>query len=268
MVAERKFIRKALNELKIKEFIVRELERAGMSSIIIQKTPVATRVILYVRRPQAVVGKGGKGIRDLCEKLENNFGVENPQVEVVEVESPELDAQLMAHKLAKQIELRGAPKRLIRFSLHDIMNSGAIGAEIRIAGKVIGKGAKARVLTARAGYLKKSGMLDKFVRVGRATAYPRAGAIGVTVKIIPPGTVFSERSLSEKLAARVKEEDKAAVAAAKAAALTLAEGSVEPAKAEGAVEAEAEWGEELKEPEEPGKETGAEEASGEGAQKP
>jgi small subunit ribosomal protein S3 len=193
MASEKKFIRKALSEFRVKEFLEEELEKAGVSSIEIQKTPVATRITINVRRPGIVVGKQGRAIKDLCDALEKRYGIENPQLEVVEVRRPELDPKLAAEKIARQIEIRGNAKQAIAFTLREIMGAGAIGAEIIVAGKVIGKGAKAKVIRARAGYLKKSGEIMKLVREGKFTAYPRAGAIGVTVKIVPPGTIFPDK---------------------------------------------------------------------------
>ncbi|MBI5228582.1 30S ribosomal protein S3 [Candidatus Micrarchaeota archaeon] len=192
MGSERKIIKKALEDFVVKEVLMSRLKKAGVSNIIIQKTPLATRITLYVRRPGIVVGKGGQSIRELCELLQNKYDVENPQLDVIEVENPDLDAFLMAEKIGRQIEMRGFAKQLSRVCLNDIMNAGAIGAEIRVAGKIVGKGGKAKVLKIRKGYLKKSGDLMKQVRVGRYTAYPKAGAIGITVKIVPPGVVFPD----------------------------------------------------------------------------
>ncbi len=92
------------------------------------------------------------------------------------------------------MELRGNAKQAMRIALREIMSAGAIGAEIRVAGKIVGKGGKAKALTVRAGYLKKSGDLMKLVNEAKATAYPKAGAIGVTVRILPPGTELPDKT--------------------------------------------------------------------------
>ena len=60
MGIERKFIKTALNDLKLKKFLLKELEKAGVSSIVIQKTPIATRITITVKKPGMVVGKKGK----------------------------------------------------------------------------------------------------------------------------------------------------------------------------------------------------------------
>lgn len=193
MASEKKFIKKALNDFTVTEFLEHELERAGVSKISLTKTPIATRIAIYVRKPGMVVGKKGSTIRELCDTLQKQYGVENPQIEVVEVAKPAIDASLMAEKIGKQIELRGNIKQILRFAIKEIMDAGAIGAEIRVAGKIVGKGGKAKALRVRAGYLKKAGEQAKKVSVGDYTAYLKAGAIGVRVKIVPPGTVFSDQ---------------------------------------------------------------------------
>ena len=173
-------------------FLHKYLEKAGVSSVSLQKTPMATRIILRVSRPGIVAGRKGSSIRELCEILERKFGIDNPQLDIIEVERPQLDAQLVAEKIGKQVEVKGRLKQILRFTLLDIMKAGAIGAEIRAAGKIVGKGGKAKTLKVRAGYLKKSGDCTKYVRKGRYTVYLKAGAIGIDVQIVPPGVKFPD----------------------------------------------------------------------------
>ncbi len=199
MASEKKFIQKAIVDFSIKEFLQRELVNAGVSSIDIQKTPIATRIAITVRRPGLVVGKKGQTIKDISDSLQKNYGVENPQIEVIEVAQPSLDAKLMAEKIGRQLETKGNAKTAMRFALREIMSAGAIGAEIRAAGKLVGKGGKAKSTTIRAGFLKKSGEESKKMGVGKFTSYLKAGAVGITVKIAPPGTMFADNVDVSKL---------------------------------------------------------------------
>ena len=107
MAVEKKLLKKSLNNLQVKMFLFKELERAGVSHIEIQKTPIATRISIAVRRPAVVVGRRGRSIKDLCDLLERNYGIENPQIEVVQVEKPELDAKIMAEKIAQCVSQQG-----------------------------------------------------------------------------------------------------------------------------------------------------------------
>lgn len=192
MATEKKFILKALSDFDVKEFLQHELERAGISRIQIQKTPVATRITLVVQRPGMVVGKRGTGIDELAASLKR-FGIDNPKIEVVEVAVPSLDSKLMAEKIGRQIEVRGNVKQTIRMALREIVSAGAVGVEIRVAGKLVGKGGKAKTITMRQGFLKKSGEPMKLVNEAKFTAYPKAGAIGITVKILPPGAKLPDK---------------------------------------------------------------------------
>ena len=193
MAVEKKFLKKALDDLEVKLFLFKEIERAGVSSISIQRTPIATRLSICVRRPGLVVGKKGKAIKDLCDALKDKFGIENPQIEIIEVMQASLDAKLMAERIGKQIELRPRVKPIVRRALTEIMEAGAIGAEIRVAGKIVGKGGKAKTVSVRKGYLKKSGEPMELVKTGHYSAKTKAGIIGITVKIVSPETVFPDR---------------------------------------------------------------------------
>lgn len=222
LAVEKKFLKKALSDLKVKNFLYKELDKAGVSSIDIQKTPIATRIAVSVRRPGVVVGKRGKSIKDLCFVLEKEYGVENPQVEVIEVQKPALDAKLMAEKIGRRIEAKPQIKPVMRLALEEIMHAGALGAEIRVAGKVVGKGGKAKTFTVRKGFLKKSGEAKRLVLVGHYVAYLSAGAVGIKVLIVHPDTVFYDSKKKEKL---VEIPPAAAIPAAAVTAVSVDSGS-------------------------------------------
>jgi len=206
VAVEKKFIEKALNDLEVRNFLAQELRRASVSSTTLQKTPIATRITICVRRPSVVVGRRGKSINELADKLREKFGIENPQIEVVEVMKPDLDAQLVAEKIAHQIEMRPRVKPILRFALKDVMEAGAMGAEIRAAGKIVSKGGKAREFVVRSGYIKKSGDSVRLVRKGTCTAFLKAGTVGITVKIVPPGTTFPDQVRIEAPKVETKAE--------------------------------------------------------------
>jgi len=233
MATEKKMIHTAVDNYFVTSYLEKALERAGVSSIRIQKTPVATRIELTVQRPGIVVGKRGSSITELSEKLKE-FGIDNPKIEVVEVEVPSLDAKLMCEKIGRFVETRGNVKQAIRIALREIMSAGAIGAEIRVAGKIIGKGGKAKTITVRAGYLKKSGDPIKLVREAKYTIFPKAGAIGITVKILPPGVKLPDkldtRSIKQEVIEVIESVDGKVVAVAEEK-LDAVEGDAESAEA-------------------------------------
>lgn len=217
MAIEKKFLQKAIEDLQVKDYLNRELEKAGVSKITIQKTPVATRIMLAVRKPGMVVGKKGKAIKDLCDDIQQKFGIENPQFEVVEVAKPALDARLVAERIGRRLEMRPNFKPIMRITLKEIMEAGAMGAEIRLSGKLVGKGGKAKTFAVRAGYLKKSGAPKKKVLYAKNTVYLKAGAIGIKVKIVPPGmfelpAAKKAREAGEAVAREAAAKEKAAAA--------------------------------------------------------
>ncbi len=86
---EKDFVTEGLKRTRIDEYLENELERAGYGGMEIQITPLGTMVVVYAERPGMVIGRGGKTVRNITQTLKSNYGLENPQVEVKEVETPE-----------------------------------------------------------------------------------------------------------------------------------------------------------------------------------
>ncbi|MHA1832352.1 MAG: KH domain-containing protein, partial [Candidatus Baldrarchaeia archaeon] len=93
------FIREGLKRAAIDEFLEKELKRAGYAGVELFKTPIRTRVVIYAARPGLIIGRGGHNIRELTQILEERFGIENPQIEVEEVEDPDLSAKVVAARI-------------------------------------------------------------------------------------------------------------------------------------------------------------------------
>jgi small subunit ribosomal protein S3 len=211
MAIERKFIQDNIKKLEVKEYLMRELDRAGCGEIDIQRTPQGTRVIVNAQRPGLVIGRKGASIRKLTNILSKKYGIDNPQIEVNELQVPELNAQVMAKNIASSLERGVHFRRAAYTALRRIMEAGARGAQIEISGKLTGERAKSVKFTD--GYLKRCGdPAFMFVREGVAQASPKPGVLGVKVKIMPPGVVlpddveFIGEEVREKKPAEVKEE--------------------------------------------------------------
>ena len=210
------FIQEAYLKASIDEFLEKELSRAGYAGVEIIKTPMGDRVIIKAARLGLVIGRRGRNIKYLEEVLKSKFGLENPQIDVVEVEKPELCARIVAQRIARAIE-RGMHFRRVAYSaLRRIMEAGAIGAEIIIKGKLAGDRAKRKVF--RAGIMKKCGEdKERFLDEAVAVAYTKPGCIGVKVRIMRPDLVESDRividhkkamELVEKIRKQKEEEVK------------------------------------------------------------
>ncbi len=185
MAVERKFIAEGARRARVEKHLVKELKRAGYGGMDLQRTPLGTQVTIFAEKPGIVIGKGGKVVRQLTQDLATDFGVESPQIEVQQVANPSYNAQIMAERLANALErgwyFRKAGQSIIR----RVMESGALGCEVIIAGKLTGS--RARVQKFTQGYIKHSGEpVNTIVEKGYAVAVKKLGVIGVQVKIIPP----------------------------------------------------------------------------------
>lgn len=193
MAIETKFIEDAIVKLNISKYLGKELTRAGFSRVEIQKTPILTRITVYVLNPGRVIGRGGKTIDLITEAIKTKFKVENPQINVMKVENKILEPMLVAKDLAEKLERGMNARRILQYTLKEIVANGALGAEIIASGKLAAKGARAKTIRKSIGYIPKAGDVTELVAEANATAYPKYGAIGVLVRIVPPGTVFPDR---------------------------------------------------------------------------
>ena len=122
--------------MELDEYLKETLRETGYGGVDIQKTPIGTRITLYVTRPGLVIGRKGSGIKDLTSKLEQRFGLNNPQISVMEIEVPELNPQIMANRIAQLVERGTAFRRASMWTINTVMGAGAMGVEITIAGKL------------------------------------------------------------------------------------------------------------------------------------
>jgi len=185
MADEQQFIEDGLQRTQIDEFFADELGRAGYGGMEVAKTPMGTQIVLKAEKPGMVIGKGGKNIRKITTELEERFDLEDPQVDVQEVDEPDLNARIVADRLANALERGWYFRKAGHTTIDRIMESGAKGAEIVLSGKVTG--ARSRVEKFNRGYIKHNGEpAEEIVDHGVATAVMKLGTIGVQVKIIPP----------------------------------------------------------------------------------
>jgi small subunit ribosomal protein S3 len=186
MADEQQFIENGLQRTQIDEFFQDELGRAGYGGMEIAKTPMGTQIVLKAEKPGMVIGKGGKNIRKITTTLESEFNLDDPQVDVQEVDEPDLNARIVADRLANALERGWYFRKAGHTTIDRIMEAGALGAEIVLSGKVTG--ARSRVEKFNRGYIKHNGEpAEEIVDSGVATAVMKLGTIGVRVKIIPPG---------------------------------------------------------------------------------
>ena len=188
---EKDFVTEGLRRTRIDEYLEKELERAGYGGMEVQITPLGTMVVVYAERPGMVIGRGGKNVRTITNTLKTEFGLDNPQIEVKEVDVPELNPKIMAYKIANMLQ-RGMHFRRVAYStIRRIMGAGAQGVEVTISGKI--RGSRSAVAKFVEGYIKKCGEPSiKFVEEGFATVQLKPGVLGIYVRIMPPNVVLPD----------------------------------------------------------------------------
>jgi small subunit ribosomal protein S3 len=203
----KRFITESIKKTEIDEFLQRKLERAGYGGVDLSKTPLGTHVVIYAMRPGIVIGRGGETIKDLAATLEENFKISNPQISVSEIEIPEFNAFVVASRVASALQ-RGVHFRRAGFwALNQIMDAGALGAEIVISGKL--RTERARFEKFRAGYFPRCGDAAlKYMKKAEAHVQLKPGIIGVRVKIMPPDAQFPDKiQIAEELPPEEKGEE-------------------------------------------------------------
>ena len=186
---ERKFITEKVRDWRIKKYLSESLNKSAFSHANIQKTPLGVKIIIHTSKPGLVVGSGGQNIRTLSETLQKKFKLDNPQIEVSEVKTPELDAQIMSERIAFQLERWGVQrfKKIGYSSVESVMKAGAQGVEIKLAGKV--PGARATRWRFTEGYLPRAGPVAKTgVSFGASRLQTKPGITGIKVRIMLPET--------------------------------------------------------------------------------
>lgn len=202
----KRVIKDSIERLEIDELLSKEFEQAGYGGISLAKTPLGTQITLYTMRPGRVIGKRGRSIKTVSERLEQELKLPNPQITVVEVEIPELNPNIMASRIANALERGVHFRRAIFWALRRIMDSGALGCEVTLRGKL--RSDRHHFEKISEGYLPKSGDPSiKYVRKATIHIKMKMGVYGITVKIVPPEAIFPDKVKLDALPEiEVKEE--------------------------------------------------------------
>ncbi len=188
----KRFITEAIKNAEIDEFLQKKLDRAGYGGVNLSKTPLGTHVVVYAMRPGLVIGRGGETIKELASVLEEKFNVSNPQISVSEIEVPELNAFVVASRIASALQKGIHFRRAGFWALNQVMEAGALGCEIVISGKL--RTERARFEKFRAGYFPRCGEPAlHWMRKTEAHVQLKPGMFGVKVKIMPPDAQFPDR---------------------------------------------------------------------------
>jgi small subunit ribosomal protein S3 len=190
---EKKFIKAKKDEFATKEFIKAHLGKGKISSIKIERTPIGEKIIISTSKPGLIIGRRGESIQDLTTVLKKKFNLENPKLEIAEIEKPEFDAQTAADQIALSLERFGPNSfKIIAYrALEAIKKAGALGCEILLSGRLPSE--RARSWRFSFGYLMKTGETAKLVNRAQATAKTKPGIVGIKVAILPLGVVMPDK---------------------------------------------------------------------------
>ena len=137
MAPKKDFAKYLNNDIKIREYLEKNLKDAGVSKIEIERNDKKCEVIIHTSKPGVIIGRGGEEIKVLKDKLSKHIG-ENISISIMEVKNLDLNAALVAQNIAKQIEgrapFRAAQKKAIRAA----MKAGAKGIKTLVSGRLNG----------------------------------------------------------------------------------------------------------------------------------
>ncbi|HIA24587.1 MAG TPA: 30S ribosomal protein S3 [Candidatus Poseidoniales archaeon] len=187
----RHFVDRNVERQLVREYLMKETERAGFGGLHFERafdnTSICTKVTLQAERVGMVIGRRGKIINELQRRIRTDFNLENPKLQVEEIENPALNAQVMASKLASALERGWYFRRAGHSSVLNVIEAGAKGCLIIIAGKLTGS--RHRTEKFLKGHIKFCGETAlTHMEVGQSTAVVKLGTIGCTVAIMKPGT--------------------------------------------------------------------------------
>lgn len=205
---EKKIIELKKEEFAFKEYVKDYLGKGKFSKIKIEYTPVGEKIIISTSKPGLIIGRGGERIKELTTALRTKFKLENPHIEIDEIEEPNFDAKTIADEIAITLEKLGPLKfKVIAYrTLQRIMNAGALGVEIRLGGKL--PGARAKKWRFAQGYLKKVGDSAKVVDRAQSTAQTKPGVVGVKVSILSPNVkLFDNIVIDDDFIKKLKEQN-------------------------------------------------------------
>ena len=137
MVGKKEFAGALLEDIKIREHILKKLSHAGLSDILIRKDKQRITIDIYTARPGIVIGKSGVEV-DALRKEVHALTQKNVHININEIKRPELDAKLVAQSIAEQLQNRVSFRRAMKRSLASAIRSGAAGVKVQCSGRLGG----------------------------------------------------------------------------------------------------------------------------------
>jgi small subunit ribosomal protein S3 len=131
------YAKNLLQDLKVREYLEKSLERASVSRIDIERPAQNARITIHTARPGIVIGKKGEDVEKLRTACTKMMGVP-VHISIEEIRKPELDAKLVAQSVASQLERRVMFRRAMKRAVQNAMRLGAEGIKIQVGGRLGG----------------------------------------------------------------------------------------------------------------------------------
>ena len=195
-----------VEDQKIRKYLNERLAKASVSRIVIERTLKRVTITICTARPGIVIGKGGQDVEKLKEELKRLYK-KDIQINIYEIKKPDLDANLVANSIARQVEGKIAYRRAIKMAIQNTMRAGAEGIKVQISGRLNG------AEIARAEMLKEGRTpLHTFradIDYCKTEALTKVGILGIKVWICR-GEVYGKRDLTPNFSQESKGGNRAA----------------------------------------------------------
>jgi small subunit ribosomal protein S3 len=199
------FLSYGLVKVMVDELLAYYFKDAGYADVEVYKTPLGHRVVVYAEHPGRLIGRGGSVLKKIATVLQSRLGLENVSITVSPVINPDLNARVVAFRIARALE-KGIPfRRVMMFMLRRVLESGALGCEIVISGKLRGERASYEKL--RGGRVYKAGdAVDHIVDRAVAHVLLKPGVYGVEVVIVKPAVQLPDQVMLKEISSSEVEK--------------------------------------------------------------
>jgi small subunit ribosomal protein S3 len=176
----REYVNQLHQDFALRDLVHGEAPRAGVSRIEIERFPGKVKVVVYTAKPGILIGRKGENVKKVRQRLESLVG-KKIDLEIKEIKSPDLDAYLVAHNIAEQLERRISHQRAMKRAIQQAMRQGALGVRVEVGGRLSGA-EMARVINMREGRVPRQ-TLRADIDYCQTKALTTYGCIGVKVWI-------------------------------------------------------------------------------------
>ncbi len=190
-----------LEDAKLRQYLNVRLAKSSVSRIVIERTLKLITITVCTSRPGLIIGKGGSEVEKLKEELKK-ITDKDVQINIFEVKRPELDAEIVASQIARQIEGKIAYRRAVKMAVAATMRAGAEGIKVQVSGRLNG------AEMARSEMFKEGRTplhtLRADIDYALVEAHTKVGVVGVKVWIMR-GEVYGKRDLAPNFTQSAKE---------------------------------------------------------------